>query len=167
MRSTVGSASLTNVNQAANTANQGNYQYQDWQFNQQMPARPSSVDPYQMMGQGSQQNLAQMNPYLTPQQQPQQQMYQQQSDFRALTGLKFDASGVPVTQNPYEIAQAVRKMEQCLQMLNSLQQSSAKTIGHQQQQQQQQQLVRHTQATPQTSQRYTFGSLGKSTLVIF
>ena len=37
-------------------------------------------------------------------------------------GLKFDSNGVPLTQNPYEIAQAVRKMEECLKMLNSLQQ---------------------------------------------
>lgn len=38
-----------------------------------------------------------------------------------LTGLNFDPSGRPMTSDPNEIAAAVKKMEQCLQMLNSLQ----------------------------------------------
>mgnify|MGYP000331282738 CR=1 FL=1 len=127
MRSTVGSGSLTNVNQTANSGGRP-FQYQDWQFNPQMPARPSSVDPYQMMGRGSQPNLTQNNPYMTPQMQQRQMVAQPPADLRGLTGLKFDANGLPVTQNPYEIAQAVRKMEQCLQMLNSLQQQQQQVV---------------------------------------
>ena len=136
MRS-VGTGSLTNIAQAAQPQVHPGYgAYQDWNFNpiqNQPPQRPTSVDPYQMMGQqrpqiphfqmmqqnGSHQNGSHQNPY----------MYM--PDMATLTGLKFDPSGAPETQNPYEIAAAVRKMEQCLQMLNSLQQqqNTAKAMG--------------------------------------
>ena len=73
MRSSVGSGSLSNVNAAANhlggSANQmaGYQPYQDWHFNQQMPPRSNSVDPYQMMTGSSSSLSAQQGLYM-PQQ---------------------------------------------------------------------------------------------------
>lgn len=100
----------------------------------------------------------------TPQQQQQHHQSQQHLGNQAapsslpkvpslslLTGLNFDPSGRPMTSDPNEIAQAVKKMEQCLQMLNSLQRNNSQKnyqqhnlpngqIMQQQQQQQHQQF---------------------------
>lgn len=117
MRNNMMTGSLTNIHQ---NATQNGYQYQDWNSKPQGPERSKSVDPFQMMNGSSSSSQSALN----QSQLTSSQIGFQSQNLQSLTGLKFDHSGMPLTQNPYEIAMAVRKMEQCLQMLNSLQHQS-------------------------------------------
>ena len=111
--------------------------------NFQPSSRPGSVDPYQMMSSSSTSLNSSAYGFMSPTPQQQQQQHHQSQQhlgnpqagnsslpkvpsLSLLTGLNFDPSGRPMTSDPNEIAQAVKKMEQCLQMLNSLQRNNSK-----------------------------------------
>ncbi|CAG5077720.1 Oidioi.mRNA.OKI2018_I69.PAR.g8796.t1.cds [Oikopleura dioica] len=128
--------------------NMGHYQMWQPQFGQHQPSsRPGSVDPYQMMSSSTTSLNSSAYGFMSPTPQQQQQQHQaaphhasqhqlsshQQApapslpkvpSLSQLTGLNFDPSGRPMTSDPNEIAQAVKKMEQCLQMLNSIQRNN-------------------------------------------
>jgi len=177
LRGNMGSNSISNMQQCQyQQYQQQQYnpnvapQYQMWQPQFQQPSsRPGSVDPYQMMSSSSTSLNSSAYGFMSPTPQQQQQQHHQSQQhlgnqaapsslpkvpsLSLLTGLNFDPSGRPMTSDPNEIAQAVKKMEQCLQMLNSLQRNNSQKNyqqhnlpnGQIMQQQQQQQHQRFQQ----------------------